>query len=222
MAKKKEKKGLRGAYLRLESLEDLAISLTGERSYALAVKSGAGYKLMCDAEQLGDAKIMLYTETKSIGRYLIYSADDEGEKVEIADDIAQRADRYKSQKIPIVEIAKDPYPSIEKGALKRMQTLEVKDQGALIRAMVNSMGEDESLKVYSFMSGGQRIIGTLTLINDHDKVFAYSKASSKGSFNTISYDYNSDTVELSKGFSLTPKIHIRVINLKDIPPFFKQ
>ncbi len=222
MAKKKEKKGLRAAYIRVESLADLARSLVGERSYALAVKSASGYKLMFEAEQLGDAKMILHTEVKSIGRYLLYYADEEtGERAEMADDIAQRSDRYKSQKIPIIEVTKDPYLPAEKGDMKRVQSLEVKESAALVRAMVNSMGEDESLKVYSFKSGGAHMIGTLSLINDHERVFAYSKVGAKAPFSTISYDYNNDIVEESKGLNGTSKIHIRVINLAESPPFFK-
>ncbi|MDE1865278.1 MAG: hypothetical protein KGH94_01405 [Candidatus Micrarchaeota archaeon] len=219
----KGKKGSKALYLRVTSIWDLGRALAGERSYALAVKSGSGYRLICDAEQVGETKIMLYFDVKSSGRYLVYTADDEsGERVEIADDVAQRSDRYKSQKTPIVEVKKSPYSEVENGVVRKMSILEVRDQGALIRALVNGMGEDEQLKVYSFMHGSERMIGSFELLNDHDKVFTYARADSAEEFNTISYDYNNDVIETSKSPNGTSKIHIRVVNLAEEPPFFKE
>lgn len=222
MPAKKEKKGLRALYTRLESIEDLARSAAGERSCIFAVKSGTSYKMMCEGESIGEGRIIHHFDSKRTGRYLVYSTDEEsGERAELADDVTQRNDHYKSQRIPIIEIVKDPYSAMGKGDLKGVSSVEAKDGGALARALVNDMGEDESPKLYSFAAGKERIIGTLAFLKGSDKTFIYSRVGQKGPFPAISYDYNSDTVEMSKSFNGAAKIRIRVINLAEQPPFFK-
>jgi hypothetical protein len=220
--KGKEKKTFRALYLKLESINDLARNMAGEKSYLLAAKEGNSYKLMCEGERIGEGKIIYCLNAKSIGRYLIYSAEEgAGEKVEMVDDVTQRADHYKSQRIPIIEIAKDPYSPMGKDDLKEIKMVEVKDPNALVRALINTMGEEELPRLVSFPVGKERIMGTLALLEGGDKAFAYSKAKPKEKFSNISYDYNSDTLEYTNLVGGTSKINTRVINLAESPLFFK-
>lgn len=218
MAEKKGKeKGPTAIYLKLSAIGDLARALAGERSQILAVKAAKGYSLMCEAEHLGDARIVLQLQAERIGRYLVYSNDeDAGERIEIVDDVTQRGDHYKSQRIPIVEVEKAPYLLAKK---VKITPLEVKELEALVRAIVNGTDEEEVPRAYSFPMGGKRAIGTLSLINGGEKVFAYAKAPSKEPSTTISYDYNSDTIEFPKKVGGALKIYIKLINLAERPQF---
>jgi hypothetical protein len=219
---KKGKKELKALYLGLDSINDLARNLAGEKSYLLAVKRGAAYRLMCSGERVGEGRIIYYFDSKKIGRYLIYGAEEEsGERVEMADDVANRTDHYKSQRIPIIEIGRDPYPPMAKGDLKGVRKLEAKDPGALARALINSADEDEQPKLCAFADGRDRIIGTLALLEGHDRIFVYAKAGSGERFSNMIYDYNSDTVEYANSVGGTSKINIRTINLAEPPLFFK-
>lgn len=224
MAAKKskgKKEELVALYLKLDSLKDLARNAASERSFILAVKTKDGYSLMCEGERIGDGKIMYLFETKKIGRYLIYSSDEElGERADILDDVTEGPDHYKSQRTPIIEILKDPYSPMDKKDLKDVGIVEAKDMDSLMRAVVSEMGEDEMPKVVSFKSGKERIVGTLTLLKEHNKLFLYSKSPKIEPFSNITYDYNSDRVEASQSFSGMSKVHIRVINLEEKPPFF--
>lgn len=171
---------------------------------------------------MGDGRIIYYFESRQTGRYLVYLADEEsGEKVEIVNDVTKRNDHYKSQRIPIVEISSDPYSKMGKADIKGISAIEASDRGALARALVNEMDEDESPKLYSFPAGKGRMIATLALIKGSDRMLVYSKAESNERFPTISYDYGSDTVELSRSFNGASKIRVRLINLAEAPPFFK-
>ena len=220
MAAKKEKKENRATFVKTATLNDLVRNMAGGRSYAMALKAGSNYRILCEGEHLGDCSIVYYFESGKIPRYLIYSADEDGnEKVEMANDVTKRTDHYKSQRIPIMEISKDPYPPLDKDDLKKISVIGAKDMDALVRAMVSDMGEDEQPKLYSFMAGKERIIGSFALTK-HD-TFVYARSPQKGIFSSISYDSVSDTIEFTNSFAGTSKLHIRIINLAEQPPFFK-
>jgi hypothetical protein len=222
MAKKgkKEKQENRVTYVKTASLNDLVRNIAGSRAYSMALKSGSSYRLLCEGEHLGECRLVYYFDSSKIARYLIYSADEEGnEKVEMVDDVTERNDHYKSQRIPIVEISKDPYSPLEKDDLKNVTLIGTKDMDSLVRAIVSDMEEDERPKLYSFMAGKERIFGSFTLTK-HD-TFVYAKASQKAQFSSISYDSVSDTIEFTNSFAGTSKLHIRIINLGEQPPFFK-
>lgn len=217
---KKEKKENRVTYVKVTSLNDLVRNIAGSRSYSMALKAGSGYRLLCEGEHLGECRLVYYFETSKISRYLIYSADEDGnEKVEMVDDVTQRNDHYKSQRIPIIEISKDPYSPLKKDDLNKVTLIETKDLDSLVRALVSDMEEDERPKLYSFQSGKEKIFGSYTLTK-HD-TFVYARSSQKDSFPVMSYDSISDTIEPTKTFAGTSKLHIRVINLAEQPPFFK-
>ncbi len=219
-ATKKEKNDNRAAYVRTATLNDLVRNIACSRSYAMALKSGNTYKILCEGEHIGECRIIYYFESKTIARYLVYSADEEnGETMEMVDDVTKRTDHYKSQRIPIIVIAKDPYSPQEKNDLKGLSLIEAKTPDSIIRALLSEMDEDEQPKVYSFMVGKDRIIGSFALTK-HD-TFLYSKVTSKEQFPVISYDSVSDTAEPTKSFAGTSKLHIRIINLAEKPAFFK-
>jgi len=218
----KGKKAFTALYLKLDSINDLARNMAGEKSYLLASKEAGGYRLMSEGERIGEGRIIYWAQAKSMGRYLIYVADEEtGERVEVVNDVTARADHYKSQRIPIMELAGDPYPQMEKGALKEIRVVEAKDPNALVRALINSMADEEVPKILSFPAGKGRIIGSLTLLEGGEKVFTYSKAKTRERFSNISYDYNSDTLEYTNLVGGSSKINTRVINLSEQPEFFK-
>jgi hypothetical protein len=221
-SKKKESKELKALYVRLESINDLGRKVVSEKPYIIAVKDGGSYRLICPGERVGEGRIIYFLETKSISRYLVYLAEEEsGEKVEMADDVTNRADHYKSERIPIIEIAKNPYSLVGKADLKGVKTVEVNDPSALARALINSMEEDEYPNLYSFVAGKERIIGTFSLLRGPDSIFMYSRVRSRDKFSRITYDYINDTLEYTNQIGGTSKISIPVINLAERPPFFK-
>lgn len=218
---KKENKTPKAAYVRVATLNDLARSVMGEKSYIMALKQAGKYRLMGGAERVGEGHIIFYFEVNSLARYLIYSADEEhGERAELVNDVTERNDHFKSQRIPIIEISTDPYSPLEKADAKGMLLIKVSDKDALIRALVNEIGEDSVPKLYSFASGKEAIIGSFALMK-HDS-FLYSKAAQKGLVSNISYDSSSDTIEASNSLSGPSKLRIPVINLAEPLPFLKE
>jgi hypothetical protein len=217
---KKSKEENRVAYVEAATLNDLARNIAGSRSYAMALKSGSAYRILCEGERIGECRLVYYFETKKLPRYIVYSADEEGnEKVEMVDDVTTRNDHYKSQRIPIVEISKDPYSPAGKDDLKKIMLICAKDTDSLVRALVSDLGEEDQPTLYAFQSGKERILGSFDLTK-HD-TFVYAKSSQKGQFPAISYDSVSDTIEPTNTFAGTSKLHIKVINLAGQMPFFK-
>ncbi len=217
---KKAKDENRVAYVKTATLNDLARGIAGNRSYAMALKTAKGYRILCEGERVGECRLVYYFDTGKIPRYLVYSADEEGnEKVEMVDDVTGRTDHYKSQRIPIVEVSKDPYSPAGKDDMKKLILIAAKDADSLVRALVSDMGEDDQPTLYAFQAGKERIMGSFALTK-HD-TFVYAKLSQKNPFPAISYDSVSDTIEPTNTFAGTSKLHIRVINLAEQPPFFK-
>lgn len=223
---KKRRDELKALYVRVESLSDLVRCAVAERqTHIMAIKlAGGSYRLAAESDRSNGLRIFCYFDTEKIGSYVSYSTDYEnGEQTEITNSVAGRQDHYKVYRLPIIEVASNPYLECKKEDLKGISVVEVKDHGALIKALINNMAEDENLpKIYSFSMGGSRFIGTFDIFPEQGRVFTYAKLQTKQRFRGLSYDYNNDRIEPTDSLSEAPKITVRAINLSEPFPLLKK
>jgi hypothetical protein len=220
--KKTEKNELTALYVGVASLDDLARSALSERqTRIIAVREAAQYRLLTEGEKPGDFRIIYYFETQKIGKYLIYKADEKGERAELADTV-ESAGHYNTYKVPIIEMLSSPYAELKKGALEKVARSEARDYGSMVRSLVNHTDEDSlPPKLYAFFHEKSHVVGSFELFWEHHNVFAYAKIDSQLRFSVLNYDYNTDTIDSTGAFPDPSKIRVRVINLAEPFPFFK-
>lgn len=224
--KKGEKDHLKALYLMVETLNDLMRSAVSQhQTRILAFKSEKGYRLLSEGEKIEGVRIFHGFDLQKIGKYIIYQFDyQKGEHTEIINDLSDRDEHFKSYKLPIVELSKNPYIECKKADLGEIHSIEASDYLSIIRFLVNESNSEEShgQKVYSYISNGKQFIASLELFWEHGKVLTSAKLNSKERFAAIVYDYNTDTAELSKSVTESSKPFVRIINLAGKLPIFTE
>jgi hypothetical protein len=212
----REKNSLDAAYIRLESLSDLARFALGSHSYVKSVVHGKNHRLMLEGEVIGPS-IVYYFDSTASGRYLLYAPDSDGkEKVSVT---SSQGEYSSSLRFPIVELSKDP--RVESTNFKKVECVMAKDVESLVRALVSAAAEyDYVPKIYSFNHSGSRYFATMDLFGRKEHVLVYAKSDEKAKFAAYKYDYINDRIEHSDSVS-NGGTYIRVINLAEPFQFFK-
>jgi hypothetical protein len=224
---KDEKHKLCACYMRLNSILDLARNACDFTSIIKpinALKEGRKYKLFTTGEKIGNVRILYYYDSDEIDQFCFYNPDEDSEeKLEMRSGASLETSDLKLYKIPLVELAKNPY-IVKQDAKFEITQVQVKDFGSLVKALLSRMGGEEegTPSVYGFFSKGVHYIGSYELFYESGtRFFAYAKVNQKDLFCSISYNYTNGTVEPSKSFSGKSHLYTRVINIADPLPFFK-
>lgn len=227
MAKKHAAKGQKpfGYYIRLSTLFDLArnsCSIGSGASHINAIKQGGKYRLFSMGEKLDGTRLLYYLDVDSPGDTLVYNPNTEEEECRFKDAASMAPADYTRYKIPVVEISSSVY-SIRNKLSDAVNTVRVKGLESLVKSIVSdTSGRTETVKLYSFFYNSQHIIGTFSLFKDGvSKTFAYTNTDKEGQFGYLRYNYLNDSVDLCHGATDKALIYIRVINLAEPFPFFK-
>lgn len=211
-----ENGALEAAYVRLESLADLARFALGSHSHIKSVMHGKDHRLMLEGESVGPM-IIYYFDSPASGRYLLYAPDSDGkEKVSVT---SEQGEYSRSLRFPIVELSKDP--RAESGSFKNVECVRAENVESLIRALVSAAAEDDYIpKIYAFTHAGSRYFATMDLFGRKERVLVYAKSDEKIGCSAYKYDYISDKVERAMSVS-NGGTYVRVINLAEPFHFFK-
>ena len=224
---KSERQKLCACYIKLNSILDLArhtCDFTNMIRPINALKENGKYRLFSIGERVGSVRILYYYNSDRIDQFCFYNPnEDSEEKLEMKSGLSLETSDYKIYKIPLVELAKNPY-TVKQDAKFEVTQVQVKDFRSLVKALLSRMAGEENgtPKVYAFFSKGVHYIGSFELFYESGaKFFAYAKVVKKDIFCSMSYNYNDGSVEASKSFSGKSHIYVRVINIADPLPFFK-
>ena len=211
-----EKEALEAAYVRLESLADLARFALGSHSHIKSVMHGRGHRLTLEGESVGPT-IIYYFDSPVSGRYLLYAPDSDGaEKVSVT---SEHAEYSRSLRFPVVELSKNP--RVESDSFKKVECVRAKDVESIIRALVSAAAEEDYIpKMYAFTHSGSGYFATMDLFSRRERVLVYAKSDEKTKCSAYKYDYISDRIERSVSVS-NGGTYVRVINLAEPFQFFK-
>ncbi|MGH2638887.1 MAG: hypothetical protein ACRDF4_06355, partial [Rhabdochlamydiaceae bacterium] len=124
---------------------------------------------------------------------------------------------------PIIEIPKEMYDTKAQAKFDNVIQMQIKDYASLVKALLTNGSDDGLPAVYSFVSKGTRYIGTGDLMREGDtRVFTYSKTDEKEPFSALVYEYTTDKVSAERKMSEKSTGYVKVINLAEPLPFFKQ
>jgi hypothetical protein len=228
MAKKHTAKGQNsyGYYIKLGALLDLARDscvIGSGVSHINAIRQGSKYRLFSVGEKLEGTRLLYYLDVDSKGDALMYNPTSEEEECEFKDAAPLTPEDYKKYKIPVVEVLGSIY-AIKNKLSDAVATVRVKSVESLVKSVVSdTSGRTETVRLYSFLHNAQRIIGTFSLFRDGSfKTFAYASTGSKEQFSYMRYNYLSDSVEFCNNIADKTLIYLRIINLAEPFPFFKE
>jgi hypothetical protein len=214
-----------GYYIRMSSLIDLArdsCSIGGGASHITAVRQGGKYRLFSIGEKFENTRVLYCIDIDSKGDTLVYNPNSEEEECGFRSVVPASPDDYKKFKIPVVEIDGSLY-SITNKLSASVPSIRVKSIDELAKSIVSDMsGRTESVRLYSFFYKNQHVIGTFSLFRDGPpKTFAYTVIDSKEPFGYLQYNYISDSVGFCRNTTEKSLIYLRIINLAEPFPFFK-
>ncbi len=228
MKKASSKKGsstIDSKYVRLASLGDLARSATNmsdEIRPIFAIREKGSYRLFVPGIKIDETRMVFYTESREIKDFLVYDPGSpyESEKCELRDTFATSIHEMKLIKIPIVELANNPY--VEKKADIATINLKVKEPGNIVKGVIAKSAGSGFGKVYCFGKDGKRYIGSFALIEEDDrKVFCYAQLGVENVFSFFRYNYNEDKVDMVNSVGAQSFLYARIVNLTEPFPFFK-
>ena len=228
MAKKHTTKdqGSQGYYVRLSALIDLArhsCVIGSGVSHINAIKQGSKYRLFSLGEKLDGTRLLYCLDVESKGDALMFNPTAEEEECGFKDAAPLTPEDYKKYKIPVVEISNGLY-TIKPKLSNAVVTVKVNGVEPLVKSIVSdTLGRTETVKLYSFFHNSQHIIGTFSLFRDGtSKTFAYASVDAKEQFSYLRYNYLSDSVEFCHSIADKTLIYLRIINLAEPFPFFKE
>ncbi len=215
-----------GYYVQLNALIDLARStctLGGGASHINAIKQGSKYRLFSLGEKLDGIRLLYCIDVDSKGDMLVYNPSAEDEDCAFKDSVPLSPEDYRKYKIPVVEISHSLY-TIKNKLGDEVATVQVKDLASLVKSIVSdTSGRTESIRMYSFFYKDKHIIGTFALFRDGaTRTFAYTASDSKERFGYLRYNYLNDSVEFCRSTTEKAMIYLRVMNLAEPFPFFRE
>ncbi|MGC8651816.1 MAG: hypothetical protein ACP5UH_01015 [Candidatus Micrarchaeia archaeon] len=210
-------------YIKLNSIVDLArrMSSSGTLKHVSAIKEGSVYKLFTIGEKIGDVQLVYYSTVGKLGKFLVYNPNAPSEYIEMRDTIATSASDYNIMKAPILELETSLFREA-KGKSKELMLVRAKDFDSFVKSLVSdSQYGGSSSKAYAFFYGGAHYIGSFELMRDTGRIFTYAKLNSSMVFNYLKYNYSNDTIEPTNSIVDKAYTYVRVINLAEPFPFFK-
>jgi hypothetical protein len=210
----------------LGTLADLArIScVMGNGAYHItAIKEGSKYRLFFMGEKLEDTRLLYCFDVTSKGDSLVYNPGSESEECVFKDIVPLVPEDYRKYKIPVVELSKNLY-TIKNKLNEDVTLVRVKNISSLVKSVVSdTSGRTEAIRMYSFFYKGQHIVGTFSLFRDGaSRTFAYAGTDEKAQSGYLRYDYLSDSVGFCQNTMDKAVIYIRLLNLAEPFPFFKE
>jgi hypothetical protein len=226
--KVKVKKGEKSSYhfVKLKSLSDLArnVSTFGDAARPLyAFKDKNVYRLFCYSIKIGDTRLILYIEAKSIDNSMMYQPGmlNANEKVEFRATMIMPNPNMNVQNIPITELVSDPFD--KKDGEVKVKNIGIRDYNAVVKGIISKSLEHEGIgKVYAFTYKSSTYIGAFNLLDEEDeKIFCYAKTDLQKEYGFFRYNYTTDKVEATNIFGEHSYLYVKIINLADAFIFFK-
>ena len=170
-------------------------------------------------EELDDTVIAYYVSTDKIGEFAIYSATTEGEKLDFSNEYKEQ---FNAHYINILPLESLPFEE-RKGEEPIM--IKVGRYESLVKSLVKKAVEKEEIeKAYIFEKNSKYYIGVFDLLEeltDNKKSFYYAELKEYSESSFIRYNYSSDKIEFTKDFGEHSYLYIKLINLAEPFPFFK-
>ncbi|MGC8662689.1 MAG: hypothetical protein ACP5RT_02800 [Candidatus Micrarchaeia archaeon] len=186
----------------------------------LAVKKNSKGVLCLLGEDFEDISIVYYATNSCEGMEIEYMANGEGEKIDCTkSQIRQPGINY----INILPIKMLPF-----GEAKKIDaiTINVEDKDSLIKSIIKKGVENEEIeKIYIFEKGGKIFAGAFSVLEElmnSKKIFYYTELANYNESAFIRYNYQDNTTEFTNEFGEHSYLYIKIINLAEPFPFFKE
>ena len=170
-------------------------------------------------EELDDTVIAYYINTDEIGEFAIYSATTEGEQLNFSNEYKEQFNAHYINIIPL-----ESFPFEERKGEEPI-IIKVERYESLIKSLVKKAVEKEEIeKAYIFEKNSKYYIGLFDLLEeltDNKKVFYYAELKKYNESSFIRYNYSSDKIEFTKDFGEHSYLYVKLINLAEPFPFFK-
>jgi hypothetical protein len=185
----------------------------------LAFRKGNKNFLYLLGEELDDTIIAYYVNTDEIGEFAIYSATTEGEQLNFSNEYKEQ---FNAHYINIILLESFPFEE-RKG--EEPIIIKVERYESLIKSLVKKAVEKEEIeKAYIFENKSKYYIGVFDLLEeltDNKKTFYYAELKEYSESSFIRYNYSSDKIEFTKDFGEHSYLYVKLINLAEPFPFFK-
>ena len=185
----------------------------------LAFKKGNKNFLYLLGEELDDTVIAYYANTGEIGEFAIYSATTEGEQLNFSNEYKEQ---FNAHYINILPLGSFPFEE-RKG--EEPIIIKVERYESLIKSLVKKAVEKEEIEeAYIFEKDNKYYIAVFDLIEeltDSKKSFYYAELKEYSESSFIRYNYSSDKIEFTKDFGEHSYLYVKLINLAEPFPFFK-
>ena len=221
-SKKRKSKAKKILPIKAKSVLDIIRGACSFDTYSkdlLAFKKENKNFLYLLGEELDDTVIAYYVSTDKIGEFAIYSATAEGEKLDFSNEYKEQ---FNAHYINILPLESLPFEE-RKGEEPIM--IKVGRYESLVKSLVKKAVEKEEIeKAYIFEKNSKYYIGVFDLLEeltDNKKSFYYAELKEYSESSFIRYNYSSDKIEFTKDFGEHSYLYIKLINLAEPFPFFK-
>ncbi len=227
-AKKKEKEEKsKMLYLRAASPEDLcryACRFDSISGTLIIEETKQGKRLVALGERVGEIQIAYHAPVSESGGMIAYEPSVEGAKDRMRfTTLTEPSNKYF---INVMRIELSGYEVAKGIESKRVQMILVRNVMDLIGAAIRKAAKEEAIaNVYSFVSGGKRVIAAFDVLEglaNEKPVFYYSFPEAKSEGNFARYDYRNNTLDFTNTIGDHAYMYAKIINLSEPFPFFKK
>ena len=227
MPKESKKGGKQLLYIEADTLEDIVRFATRFDSSAkelIRAKFGKKHRIIALSESIAEAVIALYKEIEVDADTIRYEYSAGANRTQFVSGVEQRQPGVSFVNLVGIDISK--FKAAKPGTVKNVECVRVTGIDSLIKGLIKRSVIRETIEyAYSFPYRGRTIIGAFDLIEElsgERKTFYYSASSSKAKTGFARYNYTTDKLDFSDEFGEHSYMYVKIINLAEPFPFFKE